>query len=139
MTEFVSNLRKEPEATFKEDVSIYFDENPPQANFLTRNTAAPWWKTWVWLESQFEKSTRVDSSRCREGFISKKLRYVLSAFASLWQKRGRQLSNRDTTRAAHNFEQSLVFSNLCYPPNPITYEWTNHGLPAHYSRHPAAG
>ena len=28
VTEFVSNLRKELEATFKDDVSIYFDENP---------------------------------------------------------------------------------------------------------------
>ena len=28
VTEFVSNLRKELEATFKEEVSIYFDENP---------------------------------------------------------------------------------------------------------------
>jgi TolB-like protein len=28
VTEFVSNLRKELEATFKEDISIYFDENP---------------------------------------------------------------------------------------------------------------
>jgi TolB-like protein len=28
VTEFVSNLKKECEATFKEDVSIYFDENP---------------------------------------------------------------------------------------------------------------
>jgi TolB-like protein/Flp pilus assembly protein TadD len=28
VTEFVSNLQKELEATFKEDISIYFDENP---------------------------------------------------------------------------------------------------------------
>lgn len=28
VTEFVSNLKKELEATFKEDISIYFDENP---------------------------------------------------------------------------------------------------------------
>jgi adenylate cyclase len=28
VTDFVSNLRKELEATFKEDISIYFDENP---------------------------------------------------------------------------------------------------------------
>ena len=28
VTEFVNNLRKELEATFKEDISIYFDENP---------------------------------------------------------------------------------------------------------------
>lgn len=28
VTEFVANLRKELEATFKEDISIYFDENP---------------------------------------------------------------------------------------------------------------
>ena len=28
VTEFVANLKKELEATFKEDVSIYFDENP---------------------------------------------------------------------------------------------------------------
>ncbi len=28
VTEFVTNLRKELEATFKEDISIYFDENP---------------------------------------------------------------------------------------------------------------
>jgi TolB-like protein/Flp pilus assembly protein TadD len=28
VTEFVSNLRRELEATFKEDVSLYFDENP---------------------------------------------------------------------------------------------------------------
>ena len=28
VTEFVTNLRKELEATFKEEISIYFDENP---------------------------------------------------------------------------------------------------------------
>jgi hypothetical protein len=28
VTEFVGNLKKELEATFKEDISIYFDENP---------------------------------------------------------------------------------------------------------------
>ena len=28
VTEFIGNLRKELEATFKEDISIYFDENP---------------------------------------------------------------------------------------------------------------
>ena len=28
VTEFVANLRKEIEATFKEDISIYFDANP---------------------------------------------------------------------------------------------------------------
>jgi hypothetical protein len=28
VTEFVGNLRKELEATFKEEISIYFDENP---------------------------------------------------------------------------------------------------------------
>jgi hypothetical protein len=28
VTDFVSNLKKELEATFKEDLSIYFDENP---------------------------------------------------------------------------------------------------------------
>ena len=28
VSEFVANLRKELEATFKEDISIYFDENP---------------------------------------------------------------------------------------------------------------
>lgn len=28
VTEFVGNLRKELEATFKEDITIYFDENP---------------------------------------------------------------------------------------------------------------
>ena len=28
VTEFVNNLRKELEATFKEEISIYFDENP---------------------------------------------------------------------------------------------------------------
>ena len=28
VTEFISNLKKELEATFKEDISIYFDENP---------------------------------------------------------------------------------------------------------------
>ncbi len=28
VTEFVTNLRKELEATFKEDIFIYFDENP---------------------------------------------------------------------------------------------------------------
>ncbi len=28
VTEFVDNLRKELEATFKEEISIYFDENP---------------------------------------------------------------------------------------------------------------
>ena len=28
VTEFIDNLKREIEATFKEDVSIYFDENP---------------------------------------------------------------------------------------------------------------
>src|SRR6266850_7760036 len=28
VTEFVTNLKKELEATFKDDVSVYFDENP---------------------------------------------------------------------------------------------------------------
>src|SRR6267143_4156294 len=28
VTEFVANLRRELEATFKDDISIYFDENP---------------------------------------------------------------------------------------------------------------
>ena len=28
VTEFVTNLKKELEATFKEDISIYFDANP---------------------------------------------------------------------------------------------------------------
>src|SRR5660397_2523 len=28
VTEFVDNLKRELDATFKEDVSIYFDENP---------------------------------------------------------------------------------------------------------------
>ena len=28
VTEFVTNLKKELEATFKEDISIYFDTNP---------------------------------------------------------------------------------------------------------------
>jgi len=28
VTEFVNNLKGELEATFKEDISIYFDENP---------------------------------------------------------------------------------------------------------------
>src|SRR6185295_13399714 len=28
VTEFVANLKKELEATFKEEVSVYFDENP---------------------------------------------------------------------------------------------------------------
>ena len=28
VTEFVTNLKRELEATFKEDISIYFDQNP---------------------------------------------------------------------------------------------------------------
>lgn len=28
VTEFVNNLKKELEATFKEDISVYFDESP---------------------------------------------------------------------------------------------------------------
>ncbi|MBA4056811.1 MAG: hypothetical protein C0490_19005, partial [Marivirga sp.] len=37
VTEFVANLRKELEATFKEDVSIYFDENPHDGLLETHN------------------------------------------------------------------------------------------------------
>ena len=37
VTEFVSNLKKELEATFKEDVSIYFDENPHDGLLETHN------------------------------------------------------------------------------------------------------
>ena len=37
VTEFVSNLRKELEATFKDDVSIYFDENPHDGLLETHN------------------------------------------------------------------------------------------------------
>ena len=37
VTEFVVNLRKELEATFKEDVSIYFDENPHDGLLETHN------------------------------------------------------------------------------------------------------
>lgn len=37
VTVFVSNLRKELEATFKEDVSIYFDENPHDGLLETHN------------------------------------------------------------------------------------------------------
>lgn len=37
VTEFVTNLRKELEATFKDDVSIYFDENPHDGLLETHN------------------------------------------------------------------------------------------------------
>jgi tetratricopeptide (TPR) repeat protein len=37
VTEFVDNLKKELEATFKEDVSIYFDENPHDGILETHN------------------------------------------------------------------------------------------------------
>ena len=37
VTEFVQNLKKELEATFKEDVSIYFDENPHDGLHETHN------------------------------------------------------------------------------------------------------
>ena len=37
VTEFVTNLKKELEATFKEDVSIYFDENPHDGLLETHN------------------------------------------------------------------------------------------------------
>ena len=37
VTEFVANLKKELEATFKEDVSIYFDENPEDGLHETHN------------------------------------------------------------------------------------------------------
>ncbi len=37
VTEFVTNLRKELEATFKEDVSLYFDENPHDGLLETHN------------------------------------------------------------------------------------------------------
>ncbi len=37
VTEFVSNLRKELEATFKDDISIYFDENPHDGILETHN------------------------------------------------------------------------------------------------------
>jgi dienelactone hydrolase len=37
VTEFVNNLKKELEATFKEDISIYFDENPHDGLLETHN------------------------------------------------------------------------------------------------------
>ena len=37
VTEFVDNLKKELEATFKEDISIYFDENPHDGILETYN------------------------------------------------------------------------------------------------------
>src|SRR4030042_771716 len=37
VTEFVNNLNKELEATFKEDISIYFDENPHDGLLETHN------------------------------------------------------------------------------------------------------
>jgi TolB-like protein len=37
VTEFVDNLKKELEATFKEDISIYFDENPNDGLLETHN------------------------------------------------------------------------------------------------------
>ena len=37
VTEFVANLKKELEATFKEDISIYFDENPHDGLLETHN------------------------------------------------------------------------------------------------------
>jgi dienelactone hydrolase len=37
VTEFVANLKKELEATFKDDVSIYFDENPHDGLLETHN------------------------------------------------------------------------------------------------------
>jgi eukaryotic-like serine/threonine-protein kinase len=37
VTEFVTNLKKELEATFKDDISIYFDENPHDGLLETHN------------------------------------------------------------------------------------------------------
>ena len=37
VTEFVTNLKKELEATFKEDISIYFDENPHDGLLATHD------------------------------------------------------------------------------------------------------
>lgn len=37
VTDFVANLKKELEATFKEDISIYFDENPHDGILETHN------------------------------------------------------------------------------------------------------
>ena len=37
VTEFVANLKKELEATFKEDISIYFDTNPHDGLLVTHN------------------------------------------------------------------------------------------------------
>ena len=37
VSEFVANLRKELEATFKEDVSVYFDSNPHDGLLETHN------------------------------------------------------------------------------------------------------
>src|SRR5687768_13146386 len=37
VSEFVANLRKELEATFKDDISIYFDENPHDGLLETHN------------------------------------------------------------------------------------------------------
>jgi hypothetical protein len=37
VTTFVDNLRREQEATFKEDISIYFDENPHDGLLDTHN------------------------------------------------------------------------------------------------------
>src|SRR5512136_211602 len=37
VTEFVDNLRKELEATFKEDISVYFDVNPHDALLETHD------------------------------------------------------------------------------------------------------
>jgi len=37
VSDFVANLKKELEATFKEDVSVYFDENPHDGLLDTRD------------------------------------------------------------------------------------------------------
>lgn len=42
VTEFVTNLKKELEATFKEDISIYFDTNPHDGLLETYNVDRAW-------------------------------------------------------------------------------------------------
>jgi hypothetical protein len=42
VTEFVNNLKGELEATFKETVSVYFDENPHDRLQETHHVAKAW-------------------------------------------------------------------------------------------------
>ena len=50
VTEFVNHLKDELEATFKEDISIYFDENPHDGLLETHES----WSTWYSFQTSFD-------------------------------------------------------------------------------------